>query len=238
MHWGKRQPEPEPMGHMERQRMARESYAKTLDSLLAQGRINSLQRDSMLSHGAQSPPRPMDPATRQDFLQRLAETVAWCRPRGAMDNPATSLRSGELEPRLLANRRDPNKYPELGNEDEREAEVRRIAALRAGLQAPAISSSQPFAGGRLIVYEPDNNLCDGASMAWSKGFLDLDNAPPWDTWVHYFRPRPDFPAGASNTGLLVAWVPPAFLTLVEEGIEVIPEACVRWAETEILQAFL
>ena len=42
---------------------------------------------------------------------------------------------------------------------------------------------QDLAGGRLLLYAPDENLCDGAAQSSSKGFFDVDNIPPWDTWI-------------------------------------------------------
>jgi hypothetical protein len=38
-----------------------------------------------------------------------------------------------------------------------------------------------LAGGRILIYAPDENLCDGAAKYSSKGFFDGDNIPPWDS---------------------------------------------------------
>jgi len=41
----------------------------------------------------------------------------------------------------------------------------------------------------------EENLADGAAKHPSKGFFDVDNTPPWDTWV------------AFSHGILLSWVP-------------------------------
>jgi hypothetical protein len=74
-----------------------------------------------------------------------------------------------------------------------------------------------LAGGRLLLYSPDENLCDGAAQYTSKGFFDVDNIPPWDTWVCFFEQY------------LVSWVPPKLVELANQGIDVNPERCILWA---------
>ena len=72
-------------------------------------------------------------------------------------------------------------------------------------------------GGRLLLYAPDENLCDGAAQSSSKGFFDVDNIPPWDTWVCFVD------------RYLVSWVPPQLLDLANQGINANPEQCILWA---------
>jgi len=74
-----------------------------------------------------------------------------------------------------------------------------------------------LAGGRLLQYAPDENLCDGAAQYSSKGFFDVDNIPPWDTWICFIEPY------------LISWVPPRLLELANIGIDVNPEQCILWA---------
>src|SRR5262249_18335876 len=90
-----------------------------------------------------------------------------------------------------------------------------------------------LAGGRLLIYEPGSNLCDGAAAVETEGFFDGDNMPPWDTgfWVgdkrvrgRHRRPRP-------YTHLL-GWVPPRFLDAADDGIKVNPEQCIYWASVD------
>lgn len=70
--------------------------------------------------------------------------------------------------------------------------------------------------GRFILYVPEENLADGAAKYSSNGFFDIDNVPPWDTWVAF----------SHNT--LLSWVPPELVGLAQSGIDVNPENCIRW----------
>ena len=72
-------------------------------------------------------------------------------------------------------------------------------------------------GGRLLLYAPNENLFDGAAEYSSRGFFDVDNIPPWDTWICFFDEY------------VVSWVPPQLLELANAGIEVNPEQCILWA---------
>ena len=82
------------------------------------------------------------------------------------------------------------------------------------------------AGGRLIAYSPDFNLACGVSEVETKGYFDVNNTPPWDTWVALL----DAPNAEHWESSLIAWVPPIFVPLVQAGIKVIPESCVLWLE--------
>jgi hypothetical protein len=72
--------------------------------------------------------------------------------------------------------------------------------------------------GKLLLYAPAENLADGAARYASKGFFDVDNVPPWDTWVSFSR------------GILLSWVPPQLVPLAQSGIDVNPECCIQWIE--------
>lgn len=82
--------------------------------------------------------------------------------------------------------------------------------------------------GRLMVYFPDADLCDGSAEIETEGWFDVFNCPPWDTWVGFFRDAG--PSTDSTSNYLVAWVPPVFVDLVAHGIEVNPEQCIRWLD--------
>jgi len=73
-------------------------------------------------------------------------------------------------------------------------------------------------GGRLLLYNPSENLACGVSEVNSNGFFDANNVPPWDIWVDF------------SGGVLVSWVPPALLDVAQMGIYVNPEGCIRWAD--------
>jgi hypothetical protein len=77
--------------------------------------------------------------------------------------------------------------------------------------------------GRLMIYLPDTNLCDGAATMETTGWFDWDNTPPFDTWVAYVAPE-------RSQGFLLSWVPERFIEIVNDGIEVNPEQCIAWAD--------
>jgi hypothetical protein len=104
---------------------------------------------------------------------------------------------------------------------ERISIVEDVATRRAGLLKTMgwypETSLINLTEGRILLYAPDDNLSDGAAVYPSKGFFDVNNVSPWDTWV-CFADR-----------YLVSWVPPVLEGLAEVGIKVNPEECIKWA---------
>lgn len=90
---------------------------------------------------------------------------------------------------------------------------KRAEELRKSGHYPSAIDTGPN-GGKLLLYAPDENLFDGAAEYSSKGLFDVDNIPPWDTWVCFFGEY------------IVSWVPPQLLDLANAGINVNPEQCV------------
>src|SRR5262249_8737478 len=108
--------------------------------------------------------------------------------------------------------------------------VETLCENRANLLRSAKSyherSTQDLAGGRILLYAPADNLFDGAAQYASKGFFDVNNTPPWDTWM------------AFEDKYLVSWVPPLLVDLVDAGINVNPEQCIMWADEISQERFL
>ncbi|MCA1819166.1 MAG: hypothetical protein LC620_03805, partial [Halobacteriales archaeon] len=175
------------------------------------------------------------PEEQAAFRQRVAETIAWCRAKARPDDPAQSLRTLELRPGSLGGHGEAN-LPEKREHEVRRLEVSRIGFARKRLlgQAPQADIQPTLAGGRLVVYEPDTNLFDGAAQLASDGFFDVNNVPPWDTWLDYFPPTKEGTGKYSTDdhGKLVAWVPSPFLAAADIGIRVNPEDCIRWADQD------
>jgi hypothetical protein len=120
------------------------------------------------------------------------------------------LRSSDLQPSSLA---------ETHKKEERREIVRRVVEKRRALsQSDRRESQVPRNDGRLLLYFPVENLADGAAQVASNGFFDVDNIPPWDTWVHY------------SDRTLVSWVPQILIPLAQAGIDVNPEECIRWSD--------
>jgi hypothetical protein len=150
----------------------------------------------------------------QPFLGSVAMAAAWCGPRANPASPRSCLRTPDLAPRPLA--------------------ADYFSAVRTVLHSRESRLGQPFgwpqAGeGRLMVYFPDADLCDGAAEAETGGWFDVYNTPPWDTWAGFFQDARSADGDAYER-YLVAWVPPAFIELVGRGIEVNPERCIAWLD--------
>ena len=146
------------------------------------------------------------------FELRLAQTIAWCESHTRLAAAQASLRSEELQPRVL--------------EVDRATTVGHVVGYRGTLigDVRLIDKSEDFKGGRLLLYFPDEELACGAAQVATQGFFDLNNAPPWDTWIGLFRDE-DIRSAADY---LVSWVPPPFVELVAVGIDVNPERCIEW----------
>jgi hypothetical protein len=146
----------------------------------------------------------------------LRETQILCAAKANLSRPMDCLRSEELRPPLLIPSR-------LEAVDAVRAERKRLIVYESMRDnaAPEAATS-----GRLIAYNPDFNLACGTSEVETNGYFDVNNTPPWDTWVALL----DAPGAKCFETSLIAWVPPIFLSLVQAGIEVIPEQCVRWLD--------
>lgn len=122
------------------------------------------------------------------FRQSLAEAIAWCAPRASTSDPENNLRSPLLRP---------DSVDLDGGFSERQACVagvveERARLLRAEGRAPE-SLANDLAGGRLLLFAPDETLSDGAAYYGSRGFFDsgnTGNVPPWDAWVLYVEDEP------------------------------------------------
>jgi hypothetical protein len=75
--------------------------------------------------------------------------------------------------------------------------------------------------GRLLVWERDTTVDDGAGQAETNGYLDESDMPPWDTWVAYVDPHP-------QAGYLVSWVPAPFLERVGRAVAVNAYDALYW----------
>lgn len=165
----------------------------------------------------------MDTQTLEQFKARLAQTIFWCAPRAATSNPSTSLRTPRLRPGLL--------------EESRSAAVDTVAnarELHGGEEIRKATIPPALGGGRLVIYFPNYDLACGAAEQETLGFFDINNIPPWDTWVAYLQDEYDanlqdeYNADSFDKEYLIAWVPPEFVSLANDGINVNPEQCIMW----------
>jgi hypothetical protein len=144
------------------------------------------------------------------LLERLTEAIEWCAPRALLSDPKYCLRTPDLAPELLAG--------------SRRAVVHSVAVSRhVALRWPKPRLATSLGGGRLLGYEPNRNLSDGAAEGVTGGFLDCLNVPPWDTWVGYVHE-------SGGMDYLVAWIPPAFIGPTSDGVNVNPEDSIWWLD--------
>jgi hypothetical protein len=158
----------------------------------------------------------MDTQAFEEFHGRLAQTIFWCAPRADKLNPATSLRTAALRPRML--------------EENRSSTVNTVACARelyGGVDIRRATIPRDLGGGRLLIYFPNNDLACGAAEHETAGFFDINNVPPWDTWVAYFQDQ-EHNIDSFDTEYLIAWIPPEFMDLANDGINVNPEQCIMW----------
>ena len=162
---------------------------------------------------------------RIDLRLRLLDAVGWSADRADLSNPITCLRTEVLRPYIF--------------NDSRHATVRDVISARhrelvKGRKIPDVSlntnrddDSAVFAelwklmpaalgGGRLLVWERDSTIDDGVGEFLTKGYLDVSDMPPWDTWVTYVTPSDD---ATVQVGYLLSWVPPVFVPSVGEAVE-------------------
>jgi len=75
----------------------------------------------------------------------------------------------------------------------------------------------------LLVCEVNESISSGESEAETNGFFDLDDRPPWDTWV-VSAPRP----AEYESPTLISWIPSNLAAVVDRGIHVNPYGCIFW----------
>jgi hypothetical protein len=166
-------------------------------------------------------PYNCDVADDASFDIRLSEARQWCATRARSSEPASSLRTLDLRPRVLE-----ASYPHAVSS----VCLYRESALAAERRAGRVHEVDATADGRLLVYFPDADLCDGAAEAESRGFFDVHNCPPWDTWIAFCEvPEED----RSFRNVVVAWVPAILVADAERGVYVNPEQCIQWLERRL-----
>lgn len=161
---------------------------------------------------------------KKNFFRNLTETIVWCLQAGNIADPKASLRTFEPRTPPLTSQSSPVFCVALDRSD-------RLSSI-GQLDPIPVTDLQ---GGRLLAYFPDDNLADGYAEEVSKGYFDVDNIPPYDTWVWMVEQVKnmtwsDGTSGPMPANFLVAWVPPAFLEIANEGVRANPEECVAWLD--------
>lgn len=83
--------------------------------------------------------------------------------------------------------------------------------------------------GRILVFNPLRSLVCGGSEANSEGFFNMNDTPPWDTWLMYIDERNAKGVNDQWSTYLLSWVPHSYIDLADDGIETNPAGCIDWA---------
>jgi hypothetical protein len=162
------------------------------------------------------------------FRQRITEAAVWAH--GSLSKtvgirvdkdklwrgePSPQLRSDTLNPAAFGAASFRGGRENIPTRNAVETLVRgRAELLREQTEDP--STPVNIDNGKLLLFTPEDSLSDGAATVGSEGFFDVDNVPAWDTWL-FFDGR-----------TLISWVPPQLIPIVQAGIDVNPEGCIRW----------
>jgi hypothetical protein len=145
-----------------------------------------------------------------EFQRRLSETLAWCQPRFDPARAEHSLRNPELDP----SRNIVHQVSDLGEIAEVVADV---LTRRRALVGPVPSAARLPAGDRVLAFLPRDSLFHGSSPPQCDGFIDVDEIPPWGSWVLLVDE------------VLLSWVPAAMVDGVNSAIQCNAEGSIRWA---------
>jgi hypothetical protein len=148
----------------------------------------------------------MDVTESREFGRSQLEAALWCDQTGR----AGSFRTAELDPAL-------GDWPTPA---EFEAGLQALRVRRRTLLGSVERKAEPL--GRLLVCQIHESISSGESEAETSGFFDVNDRPPWDTWVWQFRGLEE------GTVTLVSWVPRDFEAVVTRGIAANPYECISW----------
>lgn len=175
------------------------------------------------------------------LFTRIAQTVSWCTKLAENPNMQPTLRTEQLQPNLF----------HAGYDDVvHSVGICREHHVRDDLPK-SVSSMPDLCGGGLMVYFPEWNLSDGAAEYVSEGLFDVENLPPWDTWISFFidkcNNKNEFKCynkqyyNKQDLIYLLAYVPSELVELANKGIECNPEECIQWmsdADVEIRERLI
>ena len=157
-------------------------------------------------------------------LREISEAAIWCSQRELLGR---SLRSPELDPFAILDmpsfphdRESIRAWSEMFRDNYRRAipwinQTRSELLKTAGIAVP--DAVNLLTKSKLLLYEPSETVSDGAAEVASRGFYDLKDAPPWDTWFLY------------ENDAVFCCVPEHAISAAQAGIDVNPVDCIHWA---------
>jgi hypothetical protein len=93
-------------------------------------------------------------------------------------------------------------------------EMRSTLVRETNIEIAGLAAAQ--SKGKLLRYEPLETVTDAVSASSSRGFFDIEDAPPWDTWFLY------------SGGTIFSWVPESSVQNAQAGIDANPVDCIHW----------
>jgi len=151
---------------------------------------------------------------------RIAISQEWLQSE-ALSRQADPLSLSTLDAQLRSDRLRPNFAMDEFSDYQLWADaVSEVVTKRSQLlgEVSQVKEASAQRLGRLLLFVPSETLMDGGAKYTSNGFFDVNNVPPWDTWVSF------------SARTLVSWVPPVLVETARRGIDVNPEACIVWCE--------
>jgi len=162
-----------------------------------------------------------------DIIRIIQETATWVEKV----NP-------DIETNLyLTAELSPGKYYYQIPDEEKEQTVADLVAKRSAMLRAANVDLIPIDRladyGRIMFFEANETVVDGAPEDVSAYYIDIGDAPPWDTWIAIERQLFNIDFWAYNLQLtdkmLIAWVPKSQYFYAQQAVEV---ACIdnlEWA---------
>ena len=148
----------------------------------------------------------MDDRDVAQFIDARNEAAMWCEFEGQR----AGFRTQALRPTL-------DEWPAFGEFDRALSTLRQ---RRRELLGARVTEHLP--PGRLLLCQVHESVSSGESELETSGFFDIDDRPPWDTWVWVFE------STEPGCATLVSWVPHEWESLVGRGIEVNAYGCIYW----------
>ena len=145
--------------------------------------------------------------TPEQIIAAAKEASSWCKLKWDSSNIRSCLRNLEFS-------------PDFFGLDHFHTVNSMIYKRRHALEDQKEQACSDLSGGRILVYEPDMNIFDGISEEETKGYVDVNDCPPWDTWVGY--------VASGDIRWVLSWVPSAAVSLINEGAEVNCTDCFYW----------
>jgi len=160
------------------------------------------------------------------FKRRVAETIAWCKPRFSIedDKIAHCLRTPPEPAPNITHRF--SSFCEVQIFDGVFENIAAFAEIVFQKRAAAFEERDEkiytgLCGGRLLVSYVDRETCEGTSPSETACFLDDCDTPAWDTWVYY---------GVSEKRYLISWIPAELHSMMEEAIWANSLEVIAWIE--------